>query len=86
MSNQLYIGTRKGLFTINRTPAGWKIAKVDFLAQNVTMLLQDPARWLVVRCFGSRTFWGQVSQVIGSGGDLGSNVPSRCSLRLPTMT
>lgn len=41
MSDRLYAATRKGLFTIDRNSTGWAVAKVDFLAQNATMLLHD---------------------------------------------
>ncbi len=44
MSNQIYVGTRKGIFTIERQPnsSEWKISQVDFLGAPVPMLLQDP--------------------------------------------
>ena len=42
MSNRIYLGTRKGLFTLDRKPSGWTIARVDFLGEPVTMLLPDP--------------------------------------------
>ena len=42
MSDTLLISTRKGLFTINRKAAGWSIDHVDFLADNVTLVLHDP--------------------------------------------
>src|SRR3970040_701431 len=45
MSDRLYLGTRKGLFTFDRTPgtAGrWSLSKVDFLGDQVNMLLRDP--------------------------------------------
>ncbi len=41
MSDQLLVSTRKGLFTIERTRGKWKIANVDFLADNVTLALHD---------------------------------------------
>ena len=42
MSDRLLVGTRKGLFTILRRSARWEIARVDFLADPVTMVLADP--------------------------------------------
>jgi len=46
MSDRVLLGTRKGLFTLERSGkwngSGWHIAKVDFLADNVPMLLRDP--------------------------------------------
>lgn len=42
MSDRLYVGTRKGLFTLERQSSGWEIANVDFLGEPATMFLQDP--------------------------------------------
>jgi photosystem II stability/assembly factor-like uncharacterized protein len=42
MSDRLYVGTRKGLFTLQRKPSGWEIDKIDFLGEPATMCLQDP--------------------------------------------
>jgi len=42
MSDRLLVSTRKGLFTLERTGGRWKIANVDFLADNVTLTLSDP--------------------------------------------
>lgn len=41
MSDQLLVSTRKGLFTVERCGNCWDIAKVDFLADNVTLALSD---------------------------------------------
>ena len=42
MSDTLLLGTRKGLFTLVRTAGGWNIDHIDFLGENVSMLLDDP--------------------------------------------
>lgn len=42
MSNRFYVGTRKGLFAVDRTPRGWIISDVYFPGENVSMFLQDP--------------------------------------------
>lgn len=42
MSNEMYVGTRKGLVTLERSASGWGISKVDFLGHNVTLLHHDP--------------------------------------------
>lgn len=42
MTDRLYAATRKGLFTVDRSNGGWHISRVDFLGQNVTLLLHDP--------------------------------------------
>jgi hypothetical protein len=41
MSDEILVSTRKGLFTVARKKAGWKIDKVDFLADNVSIALHD---------------------------------------------
>ncbi|MFN3743842.1 MAG: WD40/YVTN/BNR-like repeat-containing protein [Hyphomicrobiaceae bacterium] len=41
MSDAVLVSTRKGLFTVARAGGGWEIAKVDFLADNVTLALSD---------------------------------------------
>jgi hypothetical protein len=42
MSGQVLIGTRKGLFRIEKTGSRWEIAGVSFLGDNVSMVLPDP--------------------------------------------
>jgi hypothetical protein len=42
MSNRLHVSTRKGLFTIERGAAGWKIARVSFAGDNCTLAMPDP--------------------------------------------
>jgi hypothetical protein len=41
MSDRLLVSTRKGLFTLNRDAAGWKVSGVDFLGDNVSLALSD---------------------------------------------
>lgn len=44
MSDQIHVGTRKGLFTIERTnggPARWSVARSAFLGVPVSMVLRD---------------------------------------------
>lgn len=41
MSERLYVATRKGLFSFDRTRAGWEIAGTAFLGEPVTMMLDD---------------------------------------------
>lgn len=42
MSDRTLAGTRKGLFFVERSRGGWKIARVAFLGDNVSMVLTDP--------------------------------------------
>src|SRR5262245_53848456 len=41
MSDRLLIGTRKGLFQVERAGGAWKIARASFLADHVSMVLPD---------------------------------------------
>lgn len=41
MSDLLHLGTRKGLFTVTKSAAGWKITKADFLGTQVPIFLAD---------------------------------------------
>jgi photosystem II stability/assembly factor-like uncharacterized protein len=43
MAERIFVGTRKGLFRIERRPPGrWSIAEASFLGVPVTMVLSDP--------------------------------------------
>lgn len=42
MSDRLLVSTRKGLFTLARTAAGWGVSGVSFLGENVTLARADP--------------------------------------------
>jgi hypothetical protein len=59
MSDTLYLGTRKGLFTLRKEQSGWKIDHVDFVGHPVTMLLEDHRDGVLYACltlghFGSK--------------------------------
>lgn len=41
MTDTLLVSTRKGLFTFRRTRAGWEVADVAFLGDNVTLAFAD---------------------------------------------
>ena len=47
MSDRLYVGTRKGLFTIDRTGSGWEISNVAFTGEPATMFLQEAPSFLI---------------------------------------
>lgn len=42
MNDTLLVSTRKGLFTVERDTSGWRIARGDFLGDNVSLALSDP--------------------------------------------
>ena len=41
MVRAILVGTRKGLFTLSRSSAGWAVERVDFLGDPVQMVLHD---------------------------------------------
>ncbi len=41
MSDRVLVATRKGLLTVARNSGGWSIAHVDFLGDNVSMVMAD---------------------------------------------
>lgn len=41
MTDRLYVGTRKGLFVLDRAEAGWAVVSRHFLGVGVTMVLPD---------------------------------------------
>ena len=43
MSNRLLVSTKKGLFSLVRGAAGWKVESVSFLGENVTLAHTDHA-------------------------------------------
>ena len=42
MSTRCHVATRKGLFTLERSAGGWKVARVSFLGDNCTLAMHDP--------------------------------------------
>ena len=42
MAERCHVATRKGLFTVERGRSGWSIARVNFLGDNVTLVMHDP--------------------------------------------
>lgn len=42
MTDTLLVGTRKGLFTVKRHSAGWRVVDTEFLGDPVSMVLADP--------------------------------------------
>ncbi len=41
MSTRCHVATRKGLFTFERGPSGWSIARTNFLGDNCTLVMHD---------------------------------------------
>ena len=42
MSERIFVGTRKGLFTVQRGSGGWCVERVQFLGDPVALVLHDP--------------------------------------------
>jgi hypothetical protein len=42
MSDRIYAATRKGLFTIDRTGAGWRVSRAAFLGSTAGLVYPDP--------------------------------------------
>src|SRR6059036_3602259 len=42
MAQRLWIGTKKGLFTLERGASGWKISRTSFLGDHVTIVTPHP--------------------------------------------
>ena len=42
MSDRIFVATRKGLFTLTRSAAGWAVSNHDFLGEPVSAILPDP--------------------------------------------
>ena len=42
MADRLLVSTRKGLFNVERGASGWRVGRVSFLAENVTLAHADP--------------------------------------------
>ncbi|MBI3407958.1 MAG: exo-alpha-sialidase [Planctomycetes bacterium] len=42
MSDRIWVGTKKGIFEVERGAGGWRIVKTHFLADDTSMFLSDP--------------------------------------------
>ena len=48
MTRRIYVGTRKGLFVIERSNGGWRIAEASLLGDPISMLLPGPDNQVTV--------------------------------------
>ncbi|MGO9773755.1 MAG: WD40/YVTN/BNR-like repeat-containing protein [Roseiarcus sp.] len=67
MSDRLLVSTRKGLFTIERKGGAWSIARVDFLADNVTLALRDPRDGRTYAALNHGHFGAKLHRSTGAG-------------------
>ncbi|MCK6550211.1 exo-alpha-sialidase [Myxococcota bacterium] len=56
MSDRLWVGTRKGLFRLDRISGNWKITATKFLGVSVPMVLADPRDGAVYAALGHGHF------------------------------
>lgn len=42
MSDRMHLATRKGVFTIDRSKAGWSVTHASFVGDNCSMVMHDP--------------------------------------------
>lgn len=42
MSNRCFVSTRKGLFTLERGPGGWRVSRTSFVGDHCTLTMPDP--------------------------------------------
>ncbi len=56
MSDRLYVATRKGLFRVDRNPAGWSVEQVDFVGDSVLIVHPDRRNGWVYAALGHGHF------------------------------
>lgn len=70
MSDRVYLGTRKGLITIERDRQGkWQIDRVHFLGEPVTQMLHDPRDHFLYACLTLGHFGVKLHRSTDSGAD-----------------
>ncbi len=67
MSDQMFVATRKGLFRIDRSGSGWKIAQAAFLGDSVTMVLPDQRDGSVYAAVGHGHFGAKMHRSTDNG-------------------
>jgi hypothetical protein len=56
MANRAFVATRKGLFTVDRTAAGWRVGDVAHLGDNLSIVTPDPRDGSVYAAIGHGHF------------------------------
>ena len=67
MSSKAFLGTRKGLMTLEKSKGSWGVSRVDFLGQCVSMLLEDPRDGWLYACLNLGHF-GTILHRSSNGG------------------
>lgn len=68
MSDRIHVATRKGLFTLERSSGSWRITRVDFLADHVSMTLMDTRDDRLYAALDHGHFGVKLHRTDGSGG------------------
>jgi len=68
MSDRIYAATRKGLFTIDRGPAGWKVSRAAFLGSTAGLVLIDRRTGDVFTTLGHGHFGSKLHRSTDRGG------------------
>ncbi len=72
MSDRLYVATRKGLFTLDRTGDGtappWSVTRAAFLGDPVSIVLPDPRDGHVYAAIGHGHFGVKLHRSTDGGG------------------
>src|SRR4051812_28466259 len=66
MSDRLYVATRKGLFTVDRSASGWRVARAAFLGDHVSIVL-DAGRGRVYAALGHGHFGVKLHRSLDAG-------------------
>lgn len=67
MSDRLLAATRKGVFSIERSPTGWKIARAAFLGDSSPMLMRDPRDGAMYVALGHGHFGSKLHRSLDDG-------------------
>ena len=67
MSNRIYAATRKGLFTIDRGPSGWRVARAAFLGSTAGLVHRDARTGDVFTTLGHGHFGSKLHRSTDDG-------------------
>jgi len=67
MSDRIYAATRKGLFTIDRTGAGWKVTRAAFLGSTAGLVHRDPRNGDLLVALGHGHFGSKLHKSTDGG-------------------
>ncbi len=68
MSSHFLVGTRKGLFTVEKNGKGWDVARAAFLGDNVSIALVDPRDGAIYAALDHGHFGVKLHRSVDDGG------------------